>query len=365
MGARRPAGGTRRRPRSSVAALALAVAVAVSASAQAGADARDGPAARAGGQIVYRASASLTVNERFPELTGDCRSTGSRQIHWRQSVLRILLIGPPGSKALATLQPAPGRFETFESRVVSPCPGEFTNRFGGAPFRLSVAWVQQENRFHVTTETDGLDEGEGGGWTHKGCTPGGRTSELLELGGTPHYTTAETSLTAAERGALLAGRALTVRRSVSRRFPSSACGFGGDHFDVTAALEVQLTPLRGPGGGGAGGSGCTIDGTPRDDVLVGTARRDVICGGAGNDVIRGRGGNDLLRGGAGADRVSGDAGHDVVDGGPASDRLAGDAGNDTLRARDRRRDTVAGGPGRDGASVDRGLDRVSGVERVR
>jgi hypothetical protein len=321
----------------------------------------------ANAQFSFRAVASLTVNERLPEVpaVGDCpRTTGSRRIEWRTAVSPVVLLVQSGSADLFTPRPGAGRFETFESHVVSQCPGAFSNRFGGTPFRLSVNWRQADNRFWVVTATEPLDEGEGAGWTHKTCAPEGRTSDVLELGGGPHYTEAETTLTAVERRALLARRPVRVTRSIDRIFPSSACGFGGDHFRVIANLNVQLTPVR-TGGGGGGGAGCTINGTPGNDVLNGTPGRDVICGGSGDDLIRGNGGNDTLRGGADDDRLFGAAGNDTLDGGTGADRLSGGAGNDLFLARDGFQDRVSGANGRDRAVIDRGLDRVSGVESIR
>ena len=47
--------------------------------------------------------------------------------------------------------------------------------------------------------------------------------------------------------------------------------------------------------------GCTIIGTPGDDVLYGTSGADHICGLGGNDKIYGKAGNDILDGGSGKD----------------------------------------------------------------
>jgi Ca2+-binding RTX toxin-like protein len=118
--------------------------------------------------------------------------------------------------------------------------------------------------------------------------------------------------------------------------------------------------------------GCTITGTPRNDVLLGTRRRDVICGlggrdriagGKGNDVIHGDGGADVLKGGDGADRVSGGGGNDRLAGGRGRDRLSGDGGDDVLRGHSGR-DRLEGGRGRDRLfgnagpdSLDDGADR--------
>lgn len=152
----------------------------------------------------------------------------------------------------------------------------------------------------------------------------------------------------------------------------------GSSSDKRVRLYEWTITIRAPagsgggGGGGGGGSGgnappanpnggCTINGTPGDDVLTGTAGRDVICGGAGDDVIRGNGGRDALRGGAGDDQLLGGAGNDALDGGTGADQLLGQDGRDLLLARDGFRDTVNGGRQRDRAIVD-SIDRVSAVE---
>jgi hypothetical protein len=128
--------------------------------------------------------------------------------------------------------------------------------------------------------------------------------------------------------------------------------------------------------------GCTVFGTPANDLIGGTNGDDVICGFGGKDEIRGYGGNDVvhgdggndlviggtgndrLLGGAGGDRLRGDSGNDVLSGGGGGDVHSGGDGRDTLYARDRRRDRVSGGPGRDRAKVDRRLDRRRSVEAL-
>ncbi len=198
-------------------------------------------------------------------------------------------------------------------------------------------------------------------------------------------------------GTLAAGASATVRIAVHTPVVGAIANSAAATalVDLTAAnnastLSIPVVPTR---------DGCTVAGTPGDDILVGTERSDVICGLGGNDVIDGLGGNDVILGGAGNDRIaggngndrlsggsgndvlSGGAGQDVLSGGAGRDRLSGGAGNDRLnggsgrdvmdggngadllRAHDHTRDLVRGGRGRDRVTADR-RDRVSGVEVV-
>ena len=127
-------------------------------------------------------------------------------------------------------------------------------------------------------------------------------------------------------------------------------------------------------------AGCTIGGTPGDDVLSGTSGNDVICAlggndhihggdgadviraGAGNDEVEGHGGNDRLEGGRGNDTLSGGRGRDHLIGGMERDRLEGGGGRDELRTRDGVSEVVEGGAGSDRARADR-RDRLRGVEK--
>lgn len=124
--------------------------------------------------------------------------------------------------------------------------------------------------------------------------------------------------------------------------------------------------------------GCTITGTPGDDVLPGTPGDDVICGlggrdvitagagddtvfgGAGDDVITGGPGDDVLVGGSGADRISGGAGDDTVTAGTGHDVVQGETGDDTITTVDGPtfRDVATGGPGNDTCTAD-AVDVVS------
>lgn len=128
------------------------------------------------------------------------------------------------------------------------------------------------------------------------------------------------------------------------------------------------------------GPGCTITGTPGDDVLTGTWRDDVICGlggndiiralggkdtaygGSGNDVIYGNAGSDHLLGEAGNDTVHGGGGYDTVNGGKGRDQLNGNRGNDTFWAKDFWKDGLNGGPGTDKARIDTTKDTITSIE---
>lgn len=138
-------------------------------------------------------------------------------------------------------------------------------------------------------------------------------------------------------------------------------------FDLVGAppshyVEPPPSPAPAPEPAAAPPPGCTIGGTPGDDVLYGTAAHDVICALGGNDHIHGGRGNDVIRGGAGNDELEGQHGSDRLVGGAGRDILDGGPGRDDLRARDGVRDVARGGTGRDTARADR-RDRLQGVER--
>lgn len=100
-------------------------------------------------------------------------------------------------------------------------------------------------------------------------------------------------------------------------------------------------------------SGCTIVGTPGDDILRGTPARDIVCGLGGDDEIIGRGADDVLKGGDGVDLLRGGGGEDLLKGGPGDDTLIGGIGEDVLN----------GGLGLDDCGVDI-LDIQIGCEDV-
>lgn len=129
-------------------------------------------------------------------------------------------------------------------------------------------------------------------------------------------------------------RKITVRVEEAGTLANTASVEGGGR-DPNSANDSDgaTTTVTNP-------AGCTIFGTPGNDVLNGTPRRDVICGFGGNDRIDGRGGDDVIRGGAG---------DDILIGGPGNDKLFGEGGNDRLNVRDgvRGNDLAHGGVGVD------------------
>ena len=115
--------------------------------------------------------------------------------------------------------------------------------------------------------------------------------------------------------------------------------------------------------------GCTIVGTPRNDILVGRGH-DVVCGGGGNDRLVGVG-NDVLIGGTGNDQLScagscrlyGGAGTDtLIARGSGLSQLFGEAGNDLLLARNNTKNVLDGGSGRNRARFDRRLDVLRRIQ---
>ncbi len=114
---------------------------------------------------------------------------------------------------------------------------------------------------------------------------------------------------------------------------------------------------------------CTIEGTPKDDVLKGTSGGDVIRGQGGNDTILGNGGNDTIVGGSGNDKlyggdgndtILGEYGNDLAEGGKGKDAMHGGPGRDTLKAKDGvRGEDVDGGADRDTCLHDPG-DHLTG-----
>jgi len=99
-----------------------------------------------------------------------------------------------------------------------------------------------------------------------------------------------------------------------------------------------------------GGKGCTVKGTPGDDVLKGTSGDDVICGLGGNDVIHAAGGDDVIHAGDG---------YDVIHGGNGNDSIVGGKGHDTIHA-GKGADDISGGKGKDAIHHTKGHDWVHG-----
>ena len=74
----------------------------------------------------------------------------------------------------------------------------------------------------------------------------------------------------------------------------------------------------------------SINGTPRNEVLLGTQFDDKIFGLAGADTLVGENGNDSLDGGDGGDTILGENGNDTLKGGTGNNNVfIGGTGNDT------------------------------------
>jgi hypothetical protein len=121
---------------------------------------------------------------------------------------------------------------------------------------------------------------------------------------------------------------------------------------ATPAFKKAIRPVIGVEEFNVFPRGCTITGTPGNDVLTGTSGDDVICGLGGDDVINGGGGNDV---------VYGDAGNDTISGGNGDDTLYGDDGDDSLSGGNGD-DVLAAGPGADHLAGDRGADHLDGQQ---
>ena len=144
---------------------------------------------------------------------------------------------------------------------------------------------------------------------------------------------------------------------------------GTGAVSVVSAAVVPVAPVGAPAPvAPVVPVGCTITGTPGDDVLVGTSGADHICGLGGNDKIYGKGGNDILDGGSGKDKLFGGGGKDtlygrsgadVLKGGPGNDRLYGGGGKDKLQGQ-AGNDKLYGGGGKDKLYGGGGKDRLYG-----
>ena len=134
---------------------------------------------------------------------------------------------------------------------------------------------------------------------------------------------------------------------------------------IPALLAV---PSASPGEGGPKPGRCTIEGSPKKDVLRGTRKSDVICARSGNDRIFGRGGDDLIIGGAGKDRAWGGKGDDQLKGGGGSDLLHGGSGEDLIKGGasadsllgEPDDDVLEGGGGEDSCDGGPGVDLCDG-----
>ena len=138
-----------------------------------------------------------------------------------------------------------------------------------------------------------------------------------------------------------------------------------DRIGATTPLQEALMPSETLN---SAGTGQTIAGTVRADLLFGGTGDDEITGGEGEDTLHGDDGNDTLFGGKAMDSLFGDIGDDVLDGGDHDDDLIGGSGDDTLYGGDGDdellgsfgNDTLEGGAGQDVLNGGAGDDIVVG-----
>jgi Ca2+-binding RTX toxin-like protein len=152
-------------------------------------------------------------------------------------------------------------------------------------------------------------------------------------------------------GEAIASTSVTVgglSNGVSYVFRVSAVNSAGT--GPVSVVSAMVAPKAG---------GCTIFGTPDDDVLVGTSGADHICGLDGNDRLYGKGGRDTLDGGPGNDKLFGGGGKDTLYGRKGNDQLFGGKGKDTLYGSGGA-DVLKGGPGNDKLYGNGGRDRLYG-----
>jgi hypothetical protein len=119
-------------------------------------------------------------------------------------------------------------------------------------------------------------------------------------------------------------------------YVTGSTGSRPDTFPVTVGPDLTFNSAGGMGSDAfvAKVGGCTVTGTPGNDVLSGTPGGDVICGMGGNDTLTGGAGPDVLYGGGGDDSLSGGTGNDTLDGGTngaVGDTLHGGPDFDTCR----------------------------------
>ena len=112
------------------------------------------------------------------------------------------------------------------------------------------------------------------------------------------------------QGPVTDGGAIDTSSTGSFSFTVAATDNVGNRTSVTHAYSVTDSVLP---------PGCTIIGTPANDVVSGTPGDDTICAGDGNDTIKGLEGNDTLKGEGGTDTLLGGNGDDAIDGGLGTD----------------------------------------------
>ncbi|WP_299658263.1 hypothetical protein [uncultured Tateyamaria sp.] len=193
------------------------------------------------------------------------------------------------------------RSETSESAALSVIAVDTD----GQPRVTDHILDNQLSRFGSATELEVVHHD---GWTYvlaSGGDDGISLFALGPLGRLVHLDTLESTT-----GAMLdsvSGMAAAIAQDGNLQVllaQHTATGFAQLEVDLAGQGEVRV------------GTGGTLSGTDRDDMLVGSAGADVIEGGAGNDILEDGAGQDVLRGGAGANTyvLVGDGQHDVIDG---------------------------------------------------
>jgi WD40 repeat protein len=267
----------------------------------------------------------------------------------RDGLLRIWVMNADGSGAFLLTS----NFENARGPTWSPDGSEIAFESGGH------IWITSSHGVGARQLTEGGARDENPAWSPDGSTIAFDTNRA---GNYDVYTVRVsdglvTQVTSHPADDVLPAWSPDVRKIL---FTSSRTG-SGDLFTVNAdgSGETQITVTGGQYTRaawqplGPGPNGCTIWGTPANDLLVGSTHTDVICGLGGDDRILGNEGNDVLYGGPGNDAIVGGPGADLIDAGP---------GNDIVDARDRSPDLVEAGTGTDSVLLDRGLDQVRHAE---
>jgi Ca2+-binding RTX toxin-like protein len=136
-----------------------------------------------------------------------------------------------------------------------------------------------------------------------------------------------------------------------------AVTLGGSHAQATQG------PLCSGHFGTIYGAG-TINGTPKNDVIIGSGGDDIINGGGGDDIICGEGGADIIDGGTGDDILFGEADYyDYVYGNVGPDTIYGGSGDDAIYDF-AHSSVISGGSGRDYINAYGQLSGDGGVDEI-